>query len=108
MGRLVVGGRHVAVLHEAEQRLPPRGERSTKTRTVGHVGFSREETRELGRQGDYAGYSNQRIHANKARTQGLIADLTLVREHFGAGISDAFRLSIRLVANAIREGRMTP
>lgn len=38
----------------------------------------------------------------KEKTRILLADMTLVREHFGANNSEALRLALHLTANAIR------
>lgn len=54
-------------------------------------------------------YVNGRVKAFGCHTiEQVEANLAIVREHFGTNISDAFRMSLHLVARAIKAGKMTP
>lgn len=86
MGRVVSGGRAQAV--------------------VGRVAAL--ATHKWARRSHEVGKGGPKVAAYGLAGDTMDADLHTVRTHFGLNVSNAFRVSLHLVANAIREGRMNP
>ena len=86
MGRIVTAGRGVQVT--------PAG--------VNTVNGRRSGQKQLRLSTNMDGQKISLDLGRKAKADAALADVTLIREHFGVNTSEALRVSLHLTANAIR------
>lgn len=92
MGRIVTDGRSIAVDPACDSTV--RGRRSGQHQFRKQVRIESKRTNmDLG---------------SKWKIMAALADLELVREHFGLSEGDALRISLHLTANAIRANKAHP